>query len=156
MKNICSKEIEMIRKMKITIVAATMILLVFSACAGGQPGSNIRGSIRAGYWRGKSWMPKTMLMKKVPLRRLRKWRIRSAARSAGYDFYCFADGTQLDGIYYPAAFLDAPLVILMHWAPGDQYDMAEIAYWLQNRGLGGVSDDTSGKPWLDSVLVPRC
>lgn len=58
-----------------------------------------------------------------------------------------SDGFTLAGTYYPAATVPAPTVVLMHWAPGDQRDMVEIAYWLQNRGLGGVSDPS--KTWLD-------
>ena len=55
-----------------------------------------------------------------------------------------ADGQALEGIYYPALANPAPLVVLMHWAPGDQYDWVEIAYWLQNRGLGGQSANPEG------------
>lgn len=43
------------------------------------------------------------------------------------------DGTVLVGFYYPPAKRSAPLVILMHWARGDQTDWVEIAQWLQNR-----------------------
>lgn len=65
-----------------------------------------------------------------------------------------SDGTQLNGTYYPAASANAPLVILMHWALGDQFDYVEIAYWLQNRGLGGISENPGNSPWLDPVWFP--
>ena len=63
-----------------------------------------------------------------------------------------ADGQDLDGLYYPAAVKPAPLVVLMHWGGGDQKDWPEIAFWLQNRGLGGKSAKT--KPWLDPSWFP--
>lgn len=65
-----------------------------------------------------------------------------------------ADGQALLGTYYPAAVNPAPLVVLMHWAGGDQYDWIEIAYWLQNRGLGGQSSNPAGAPWLDPSWFP--
>lgn len=65
------------------------------------------------------------------------------------------DGRTLQGTYYPAGIDDAPLVILMHWAPGDQSDMAVLAAWLQNRGLlDTLTVDAAGKPWLDSSWFP--
>ena len=69
-----------------------------------------------------------------------------------------ADGQDLMGLYYPAAVDAAPLVVLMHWAPGDQYDWPAIAFWLQNRGLS--EDDlefspASMGPWLDSSWFPE-
>ena len=65
-----------------------------------------------------------------------------------------SDGVQLDGVYYPAGSASAPLVILIHWMPGDQDDWVEIAYWLQNRGLGGHSTSNENTPWLDSSWFP--
>ncbi|MFZ5880957.1 MAG: alpha/beta hydrolase family protein [Chloroflexota bacterium] len=46
------------------------------------------------------------------------------------------DGAVLVGYYYPAAVNPAPLVVLMHWAGGDQTDWVYVglAAWLQNRG----------------------
>ena len=46
------------------------------------------------------------------------------------------DGTTLVGYYYPAAINPAPLVVLMHWAGGDQTDWLYVGMvaWLQNRG----------------------
>jgi len=66
-----------------------------------------------------------------------------------------ADGQALRGTYYPAAVNPAPLVVLMHWAPGDQSDWVEIAYWLQDRGLGGQSDNPGNVPWLDPSWFPK-
>ena len=63
-----------------------------------------------------------------------------------------ADGYPLTGRYFPAAVNPAPLVVLMHWALGDQEDWAEIAYWLQNRGLSGKSPKDA--PWLDPSWFP--
>jgi len=37
------------------------------------------------------------------------------------------------GYYYPAAEANAPVIVLMHWARGDQRDWCLIAPWLQNR-----------------------
>jgi len=65
-----------------------------------------------------------------------------------------SDGVELNGVYYPSESISAPLVILMHWAPGDQDDWVEIAYWLQNRGMGGNSTSTENSPWLDSSWFP--
>ncbi len=64
------------------------------------------------------------------------------------------DGIALHGMYYPAAVNPAPSIVLMHWAPGDQTDWIEIAYWLQNRGLGGENAN-SAIPWLDSTWFPN-
>ncbi len=66
------------------------------------------------------------------------------------------DGRTLQGTYFPASVSPAPLVIMMHWAPGDQSDMRELAYWLQNRGFSdSQSNDFSGKPWLDPSWFPQ-
>ena len=46
------------------------------------------------------------------------------------------DGAALVGSYYPAAVNPAPVVVLMHWAGGDQTDWLYVGMvaWLQNRG----------------------
>ncbi len=46
------------------------------------------------------------------------------------------DGAALVGYYYPAAVNPAPVVVLMHWAGGDQTDWLYVGMvsWLQNRG----------------------
>ncbi|HPH97128.1 MAG TPA: hypothetical protein PKW33_11365 [Anaerolineaceae bacterium] len=60
------------------------------------------------------------------------------------------DGVTLVGYYYPASVNPAPVVVLMHWAGGDQTDWLYVGMvaWLQNRGakipppLRGVPFDT--------------
>jgi hypothetical protein len=64
------------------------------------------------------------------------------------------DGQSLEGRYYPAATLDAPLIILIHWAPGSQDDWNEIAFWLQNRELSGSSSNVGQQTWLDPSWFP--
>lgn len=61
------------------------------------------------------------------------------------------DGVELQGRFFPAAALDRPVVVLMHWYPGDQNEWEEIAYWLQNRGGIGTR---RGVPWLDPSWFP--
>ena len=61
------------------------------------------------------------------------------------------DGFPLQGKFYPGAEVDLPVVVLMHWYPGDQGDWEEIAYWLQNRGMTGIR---RGVPWLDPSWFP--
>ena len=61
------------------------------------------------------------------------------------------DGQALVGTYYPAAVNPAPLVVLMHWAPGDENDWVAIAAWLQNRGL---EVEPGANPWLDPSWFP--
>ena len=69
------------------------------------------------------------------------------------ETFTTTDGVELEGTFYPAATTDAPLLVLMHWAPGDQTNWAAIAAWLQNRGL---QQDLAagGEPWLDSSWFP--
>ncbi len=45
------------------------------------------------------------------------------------------DGAQLVGYYYPAIIPNAPVIVLMHWAGGDQRDWTDVGMvqWLQNR-----------------------
>jgi dienelactone hydrolase len=62
------------------------------------------------------------------------------------------DGQIVNGRYYPAAAIPAPLVVMMHWAPGDQNEWSAIAAWLQNRGL--AEGKSGGQPWLDSSWFP--
>jgi glutamine cyclotransferase/dienelactone hydrolase len=64
-----------------------------------------------------------------------------------------SDGITLSGTFYPARTIDAPLVVLFHWARGDQSEWAAIAPWLQNRGLLPNLDAT-GQPWLDASWFP--
>lgn len=73
-----------------------------------------------------------------------------------------ADGRTLEGYYYPARVNPAPVIVLMHWAPGTMDDWQEIAPWLQNRqdemantqswqdvGISWRSNRTITGPWLD-------
>ena len=62
------------------------------------------------------------------------------------------DNQELNGTFFPAARQTAPVIVLMHWYPGDQYEWTEIAYWLQNRGMHG---DTDGVPWKDPNWFPE-
>ena len=61
------------------------------------------------------------------------------------------DGRDLQATFYPAKRKSAPVIVLMHWYPGDQNEWTEIAYWLQNRGLAG---DKNGVPWKDPSWFP--
>lgn len=63
------------------------------------------------------------------------------------------DGVELAGTFYPAATTTAPVIVLTHWAPGDQSDWRAIAAWLQNRGLQ-VEPGGADEPWLDSSWFP--
>jgi len=62
------------------------------------------------------------------------------------------DGFVLGGTYYPASVNPAPTIVLMHWAPGDQTEWIEIAFWLQNRGL--IGNPIPAIPWLDPSWFP--
>ena len=64
------------------------------------------------------------------------------------------DGQQLFGMYFPGEVNPSPIVVLMHWAPGDMNEWWEIAYWLQNRGMSGSSDLAGTEPWLDATWFP--
>lgn len=65
-----------------------------------------------------------------------------------------ADGQELDGLYYPASINPAPIVVLMHWVRADQTDWAEVAYWLQNRGIKGKTPNPRNVPWRDPSWFP--
>ena len=60
------------------------------------------------------------------------------------------DGVTLVGYYYPAAVNPAPVVVLMHWAGGDQTDWLYVGMvsWLQNRGA--EIPVPSGKKYFDT------
>jgi hypothetical protein len=64
------------------------------------------------------------------------------------------DGQDLEGRFYPGAAPNSALIVLMHWAPGNMDDWNEIAFWLQNRGLGGTSSNVGAAPWLDPSWFP--
>ena len=65
-----------------------------------------------------------------------------------------SDGTALAGRLYPAASREAPLLVLMHWAPGDQKDWATIASWLQNRSFQ-LQVPHNPPPWLTPDWFPE-
>jgi hypothetical protein len=62
----------------------------------------------------------------------------------------------LVGVYYPGATRPSPLVVLMHWAPGDASEWDAIAPWLQNRGSAApLPPSNATKPWLDDSWFPH-
>lgn len=69
------------------------------------------------------------------------------------------DGRTLNGWYYPASANPAPLLVLMHWAGGDQYDWWQIAPWLQNRPAEYTPGQWPGTglngAWLDPSWFPE-
>ncbi len=64
-----------------------------------------------------------------------------------------ADGQQLTGRYWPGAVNPSPLIILMHWAPGDQNDYSHLAPWLQNRGM--IPPQPGSQPFQQPAWFPR-
>ncbi|MCJ7716217.1 MAG: hypothetical protein MUO54_06830 [Anaerolineales bacterium] len=64
------------------------------------------------------------------------------------------DGRELSGIYYPADTNPAPLVVLVHWARGDQSEWTEIALWLQNRSQL-VREPDYNRSWRSSDWFPE-
>lgn len=46
--------------------------------------------------------------------------------------FAAADGRTLEGLFYPPKTDGAPIVVLLHWAPGSMADWADLARWLQN------------------------
>ena len=62
------------------------------------------------------------------------------------------DGTELVGYYYPAALPNAPVIVLMHWAGGDQNDWIRngMVDWLQNRG----TQHGENSPSRQSMIYP--
>ena len=62
------------------------------------------------------------------------------------------DGIELVGYYYPAAVPNAPVIVLMHWARGDQNDWPKngMVDWLQNRGTAHGTNI----PAQQSVIYP--
>lgn len=53
------------------------------------------------------------------------------------------DGTPLVGYYYPAQAPNSPVVVLMHWAPGDQTDWTKINMidWLTGTNPGSFASE---------------
>ncbi len=64
------------------------------------------------------------------------------------------DGIWLSGNYYPAEINPAPLIVLFHWARGDQAEWEEIAVWLQDRGQLDSKPDYN-RSWKSSVWFPE-
>lgn len=75
------------------------------------------------------------------------------------------DGRILDGFFYPPRNQDAPVIVLMHWAPGTMEDWNEIALWLQNRKDELISNPSNQEklvgyskgqidPWHDPSWFP--
>ena len=64
------------------------------------------------------------------------------------------DGQVLSGVYFPADANPAPLMILMHWARGDQEEWTEIALWLQNRSELVRAPDYNNS-WKSSDWYPE-
>lgn len=65
-----------------------------------------------------------------------------------------SDGAVLVGYYYPASVPNAPVVVLMHWARGDQTDWQNngMIAWLQNRGGDGGMQAPSRQSAIYPVL----
>lgn len=65
------------------------------------------------------------------------------------------DGVSLAGYYYPASVNPAPVVVLMHWAGGDQTDWLYVGMiaWLQNRGAE-IPTASEGKPFDTPYAFP--
>ena len=53
------------------------------------------------------------------------------------------DGAALVGYHYPAQVSNSPVVVLMHWAPGDQRDWTNIGIvdWLTHKSLDGFASE---------------
>lgn len=53
------------------------------------------------------------------------------------------DGTPLVGYYYPAQVPNSPVVVLMHWAPGDQQDWMKLNMidWLTGTNPGSFASE---------------
>lgn len=66
-----------------------------------------------------------------------------------------ADGTPLVGYYYPAAVADAPVVVLMHWAGGNQTDWNKVGLveWLRNLSQPAAGSAKLAAP-LAGIYVP--
>jgi hypothetical protein len=63
------------------------------------------------------------------------------------------DGQVLTGTYYPSDESPAPVIVLMHWADGDEGEWSVISRWLQNRGLLEDVND-GGDLWLSPSWFP--
>lgn len=64
------------------------------------------------------------------------------------------DGKLLKGMYYPASENPAPLIVLMHWARGDQEDWSKVAVWLQKRTEVDLTPDYN-RSWRSADWYPE-
>lgn len=53
------------------------------------------------------------------------------------------DGTTLVGYHFPAPNANSPIIVLMHWARGDQTEWTKIGMvdWLAHKNLNGFADE---------------
>lgn len=66
-----------------------------------------------------------------------------------------ADGRLLEGFYYPPRLPDAPVIVLMHWAPGSMEDWEHIAVWLQNLPEDSPSPSGGKHAYQDATWFPK-
>jgi len=64
------------------------------------------------------------------------------------------DGELLKGMYYPASENPAPVIVLMHWARGDQEDWSKVAVWLQDRVELDLTPDYN-RSWRSADWYPE-
>jgi len=64
------------------------------------------------------------------------------------------DGRQLSGTYFPGSENPSPVIVLMHWARGDQSEWEPIASWLQGRGMLVRQPDYNDS-WKSSDWYPE-
>jgi len=66
-----------------------------------------------------------------------------------------ADGRTLEGFYYPSRLDNAPVIVLMHWAPGSMEDWDTIARWLQNQPGGSTTPPGGKGAYNDASWFPE-
>jgi dienelactone hydrolase len=64
------------------------------------------------------------------------------------------DGRLLSGTYFPGGENPSPVIVLMHWARGDQSEWEPIASWLQGRGMLVRQPDYNDS-WKSSDWYPE-
>jgi dienelactone hydrolase len=64
------------------------------------------------------------------------------------------DGRQLSGSYFPGSENPSPVIVIMHWARGDQSEWEPIASWLQGRGMLVRQPDYNDS-WKSSDWFPE-
>ncbi len=72
------------------------------------------------------------------------------------EFEVADGGGTIVGYFYPAAVPDAPLIILMHWARGDQTDWTTVGLveWLQNAGAQQAGNRPIPVAFRPSIYQP--